>query len=351
MNQDFNKNNNNEEVDLIRLLNYFKNGVKSIFRGLWKIVELFIEFILLLKKYWILVVGLILLGIIYGKFALPILSPKDNKTYEMIVRTNPIGNYELYSYAVEVNDADTNKRALKEIGFISENAKINKLTISPIPKLEDEIQNYFQQIETATIRGFETDTLYYQTYDIKASKNHIDNEDYPLQRIVIATKGNVNPRDIQNKFVNYFNNLPSIKNEQQSRYNALTLLEKEVQTDLNAIDSIMFNRAKAAGNATAAASEQVVVNSASRANVESDLMVHSERLSKKIFGIQRMKSEAERGITVISNLRLSKNENIIENSVFKYAVIGFILASLIVLAIQFNKYLNNYSKKRNEPYA
>lgn len=350
MSQEINKN-NPEEVDLIRLLNYFKNGVKSFFRGLWKIVELFIDFILLLKKYWILVVGLVVLGIIYGKFIEPAMKPSDHRKYEMVVRTNPIGNYELYSYAVEVNNPDTNKSALKEIGFTEPNSSITDLSITPIPKLEDEIQNYFQQIETATVRGFETDTLYYQTFDIKNTKNNIDKEDYPLQKIVISTRGDINPREIQDKFINYFNNLSSIKNEQQSKYKALTVLEKEVQTDLDAIDSIMFNRAHAAKNTHPATSEQVLVNTASRGNVEGELLFHSEKLTKRLFGIQRMKSEAERGITVISNLRISQEKALIHNVTLKYALIGFALASIIVLLIQFNKYLERFSQRRKNTNA
>ncbi|SMC31663.1 hypothetical protein [Moheibacter sediminis] len=349
MSQEFNKNNNQEEVDLIRLLNYFKNGVKSFFLGLWRIVEVFIDFILLLKKYWIIVVGLVVLGIVYGKFIEPAMASNDHKKYEMVVRTNPIGNYELYSYAVEVNNGATNNQAVKEIGLT--NTKIGSLTISPIPKLEDEIQNYFQQIETATIRGYETDTLYYQNYDIKGFKNNIDKVDYPLQKIVISTSGDVNAREIQEKFINYFNNLSSIKNEQQAKYKALTVLEKEVQTDLNAIDSLMFNRATAAKNTNPATSEQVLVNTASRGNVEGELLYHSEKLTKRLFGIQRMKSEAERGITVISNLRISKDESVIHNPVLKYALIGFVLASIVILAIQFNKYLDIYSQRRRNPNA
>lgn len=350
MSQELNKN-NPEEVDLIRLLNYFKNGIKSIFRALWKVVELFILFILLLKKNWILVLGLTLLGALYGKFIQPMMASKDSRKYEMIVRTNPIGNYELYSYAVEVNTSDTNEGALKELGFTTPDTRVTGLSISPIPKLEDEIQNYFQQIETATVRGFETDTLYYQTYDIKGSRNHIDEKDYPLQKITFSTRGEANPKKIQDKFVNYFNNLSSIKSEQQAKYRALTILEKEVQTDLDAIDSIMFNRAYAAKNTHPATSEQVLVNTASRGNVEGELLFHSEKLTKRLFGIQRMKSEAERGITVISNLRISKKEALISNKVLQFALFGFIAATLLVLAIQFNKYLDRYGQRRKNTHA
>lgn len=346
MSQEINKN-NSEEVDLIRLLNYFKNGVKSFFRALWKIVEFFILLILLIKKNWILVFGLTVLGAIYGKFIQPRMASTDHRQYEMVVRTNPIGNYELYSYAVEVNTPQTNQEALKEIGFTTPDTQVTGISISPIPKLEDEIQNYFQQIETATVRGFETDTLYYQTFDIKGSRNYIDEKDYPLQKIVISTRGEANPKKIQEKFISYFNNLASIKNEQQARYNALTILEKEVQTDLDAIDSTLFNRAYAAKNTHPANSEQVLVNTASRGNVEGELLYHSEKLTKRLFGIQRMKSEAERGITVISNLRISKKEAVINNKMVQFALVGFIVAVIIILAIQFNKYLDDYGRRRN----
>lgn len=350
MSQELNKN-NPEEVDLIRLLNYFKNGIKSFFRALWRIVELFLVLILLLKKNWILVLALTILGALYGKFWHPRTASTDHRKYEMIVRTNPIGNYELYSYAVEVNTPYTNQEALKELGFTTPDTQITGISISPIPKLEDEIQNYFQQIETATVRGYETDTLYFHNYDIKGTRSHLDDKDYPLQKIIISTKGEADPKRIQERFVNYFNNLSSIKSEQQARYNALTVLEKEVQTDLNAIDSLMFNRAYAAKNTHPATSEQVLVNTASRGNVEGELLYHSEKLTKKLFGIQRMKSEAERGITVISNLRISKKETFMHNKVLQYALFGFLAAVVVVLAIQFNKYLDDYGKRRKRAHA
>lgn len=352
MNHETNKN-NQDEVDLIKLMNYFKNGVKSIFRGIGGLVTLLLEFVLLLKQYWIVVVVLTAVGAVYGTFMYPRLGVSQTQTYEMIIRTNPIGNYELYSYAGEVNSNLTNKKALKEIGINNtEEHGVAGMSIAPITKLEDEIQNYFQQIETSAVRGYETDSLYFQQYDIKAAKNNLDDKDYPLQKITFYTSGVIDSREVQNKFVEYFNNLPSIKSEQETRFKALSVLEKNVETNLRAIDSIMFNRATAAKYTQAATSEQVVVNSASRANVESDLMIHSEKFTKKLFGIQRMKSEAERGITVISNLRLAPQQGILEtNNLLKYALFGFLLACIAILGIQFSKYLDKFSKERTNRNA
>jgi hypothetical protein len=348
MNQEVNPrpNQNSEEIDLIRLFNYFKNGIKSIFRAIGKLFELIIVFIILLKKNWILVLGLVALGAIFGKFILPVLSQNSSQKYEMVVRTNPIANYELYSYAVELNNPKMNPIASKEVGFEG-NTKINGMNISPIPKLEDEIQNYFQQIENGAVRGFETDTLYFHNFEIKGVKNFLDDKDYPLQKIVFYADENIDTKKVQDKFVNYFNNLGSIKNEQQSRYNALTLLERKIQTDLNAIDSIMFSRAAAAKNTNPATSEQVLVNTASRSNVEGEILYMSEKLTKKLYGIQKLKNDAERGVSVISSLRISEEKNFFSNQMYKYMLFGFIAASLIILGIQFNKYLEKVAQKKS----
>lgn len=349
MSQEFNKN-NPEEVDLIRLMNYFKNGVKSFFRALWRIVELFIEFILLLKKYWIIVVGLVLLGAIYGKFILPAMKSKDVQSYEMIVRTNPIANYELYSYAVEVNTNATNKEALREIG-LPQTTKISEISVLPIKKLKDEVESYFQKIEGSVVRGVETDTLYFQKYDIGSSSSFLEATDYPLQRIIVTMEGG-KPRDIQNKLISYFNNIPAIKNEQESKYKSLEMLEGEIQVSLNAIDSMLFNRAKAAKTESTATSEQVLVNTASRGNVEPELLYQFDRLTKRLYGVQQAKQDAESGVMVVSNLRIATKDKFLEsNGLLKYSLFGFILASLIVLGIQFNKYLEAYPQRRKTPNA
>lgn len=341
-----NPNQNNEEIDLIRLFNYFKNGIKSIFRGIGKIFELLIVFLILLKKNWILVLGLVVVGAIYGKFVVPYLNSGEAKKYEMVIRTNPIANYELYSYAVEVNNGYTQEKALNEVGF-DKKAEIQAFKITAIPKLQDEIQSYFQQIEAGAVRGFETDTLYFHNFDIKGSKNYLEERDYPLQKINIWAKGEINTKDTQAKLVNYFNNLPSIKNEQQARYKALLVLENKIQTDLNAIDSIMFGRAEAAKNTSQATSEQVLVNTASRSNVEGEILYMSEKLTKKLFGIQSLKHDAERGVSIISSLRITETESFLGNNMLKYILYGFLLATLIILGLQFNKYLERVAQKKS----
>ena len=175
----------------------------------------------------------------------------------------------------------------------------------------------------------------------------MDDKDYPLQKIVFSTSEIIDPKQIQEKFINYFNNMSSIKNEQQARFAALTLLEKNIQTDINAIDSIMFNRAAAAKKVSPATSEQVLVNTASRSNVEGEILYMSEKLTKKLYGIQKLKNDAERGVTVISNLRISQEKSMFSNNLLKYALYGFILATLIILGIQFNKYLEKVAKQKS----
>jgi len=341
-----NPNQNNEEVDLIRLLNYFKNGIKSIFRKLWKLVEFVIQFIILLKKYWILVVSLVVLGAVFGKFIRPMLNGGvATKSYEMVVKTNPVSNYELYAMSAEINNQGKENSNPNEEGIVLANSLgIQNMDVEALPKLEDVVKKYYEQTETNTVRGYDTDTLFYQGFEMKNYKSNMEDTDYSFQKIQMKVNSNVLPKDIQKKFLEYINTLPGIKREQEAKLAALTVFENEIKNSLAYIDTLMVARAVASRNAPAGA-EQTLVNTASRGNVEADLLRYSEMFSKRLYGAQRMKSDVEQGVQVISNLRAVGNTDIL-SPLLKYALYGFLLASVIILGIQFNKYLDRYSEQK-----
>src|SRR5690554_7370770 len=104
----------NEEIDLIQLLEYFKNGIKSVFKRIGKIIGLFIQIIILLKKNWILVVSFILLGALYGAVIKPLLSKKNSQQYEFVLKGNSLSNMELYSIAKEINNTSSETEVSEE---------------------------------------------------------------------------------------------------------------------------------------------------------------------------------------------------------------------------------------------
>lgn len=351
MSQEINNNphQNNEEVDLIRLLNYFKNGIKSIFMLIWKLVELVIWFIILLKKNWILVASLILLGAVYGKFIKPMLSGGASvKSYEMVVKANPISNYELYALSSEINNQGADNSNPNEEGVVlAKSLGIKKMEQEAIPRLDDVVNSYFENIETATLRGFDTDTLFYQSFDLKDHKSNMEKTDYSFQKIKLKVEGDALPQNIQSKMIDYLNTLPGVKREQESRLIALTALENELKTGLRNIDTMFVARAEANRQPGQAGIDQTVVNTASRGNVEADLLRFKEMFAKRLYGTMRMKADTEKGVQVISNLRSVGSTSLWDNQMIKYALYGLLLASSIILLIQFNKYLEQYPSRKN----
>lgn len=348
MNKDFynpKQNYNDDEVDVIRLLNYFKNGIKSFFRFLWRLIEVIIQFIVLLKKNWIIVGVLTLGGAIYGWY---LQQNKEIKTYEMVVRTNPFSNIELYAFSEEVNSQNKFSPKIETEGItLAKNLGIGSVKIEPIEKTENVISSYFNQIDGSPLRADQTDTIYYLAFQINEHKSNMDEFDYNIQRIQFNVQKDISPDKIQDDFLKYMNNVPGVKREQESKLAILNSYENVIKRTLSNIDSLLVSKAVANKGTNGGGSEQLLVNTASRGTIEGDLLRYAEIFSKKLYGTQKEISEHQMGVNIVSNLRLISNDKILNNPLIKYTILGFILASLIVLLIQFNKYLNRFSAERN----
>lgn len=339
-----NQNSNNEEVDIIKLLNYFKNGVKSIFRRIGKMFSYIFYFIFLLRKFRILTGSLVALGVIYGAIIKPMLKESDEKIYEMVVKTSPVSNIELYAFGKEINIQESLNSNLDSEGIqLAKNLGISSISIEPIKNEDDAINNYFEQIEVNTLRGIETDTLFFHDFKLKDHKNKMAETDFSLQKIRInVNEDHKSASEIQESLLNYLNNLPGIKNDQQARQLALKNYEYELKRTLTNIDSIMYSRAVANKNSTSAGGEQLMVNTASRNTVEGDLLRYTEYFTKRLYGTQKMINSHQNAVSIISNLRLTDEKKVFGGATLNYGIIGLALASLIILAIQFNTYLNRY---------
>lgn len=350
MNQELNNDpkQTREEIDLIVLFNYIKNGIKSVFRKLWELVELFISFIILLKKNWLIFLGITAIGIAFGFYKKYTGVDTSVKRYQMIVKSNPVTNLELYAFASEVNKQNSTESNPQSEGVkFAKSLGFKNMSIEPIPKTEDVINNYFEQIELNTFRGLETDTLYYQGLDITKHKSKMENTDYSLQKINIAVEDSqTQPYQLQEKFLNYINNIPSVKDEQEKRLAILKNYEVQLQKNIANIDSLMIGRVIANKKGGQTGSDQVLVNTASRGNVEWDLLRFAESFSKKLYGTQKMINNYQKGVNVISNMRSISEGGTLDNPIVKYGLIGLLLGMLSVLLLQFNKYLTDFENRK-----
>ncbi|MFA7448004.1 MAG: hypothetical protein WCY77_06185 [Weeksellaceae bacterium] len=338
----------NDEVDLIRLLNYFKNGIKSVFRKLWKIIEAFIQFIILLKKNWILVIGLTVLGALYALLLRPILENKQSKTYEMIVQSNPVSNLELYAFSSEINNQDSSNSDVNAEGIsLAKSLGITNMKVEAVERSEDVVNNYFNQIEVASLRGDQTDTLYYKAFEINNHKSKMDKSDFAFQKVRLKVNKDIPSSEIQEKLLNYLNNSPGIKLEQEAKLQVLTNYEYQMKRNVENIDSLLVSKAVSSKNAGPAGSDQLLVNTASRGTVEGDLLRYSEVFNRKLYSTQKMIASYQKGVNIISNIRAINEKSVVGNPILKYSLLGFGLALIIVLLLRFNKYLNRYEQQNN----
>lgn len=333
----------NDEVDLIRLMNYFKNGIKSFFRKIGNLFSYLFFLIYLLKKNWILTLSLIILGAAYGAFIKSMIDDPNEKKYEMIVKANPISNLELYAFGSEASNQKSIKANLNGEGMkFARELGITKIEIEPIERDEDVVNNYFEQVELNTLRGMETDTLFFKDFEMKSYKSKLAPTDYRLQRIKLKITGNkIAPSEIQDKLLNYLNNLPGVKTDQQSHLAILQNYESELKKSLTSMDSIMVARATANRNLTATGSE-FMLNAATRNTVEADMMRYTEIFTKRLYGTQKLISYYQNGLNVVSNLRSVKDDKLVGNQTLRYALFGLMAAALIILGLRFNKWLNKY---------
>lgn len=344
-NQNLNK--SNDDVDVIRLLNYFKNGIKSIFRGIGKIFQILFFFLYLLRKNWMISAGLVTLGALFGGFIKPMIDNPNVKTYEMVVRTNPISNIELYAFGSEVNNQESTHANLDEEGMkLAKKLGIIKMKVEPIEKGEDVVNNYFEQIENNTVRGMDTDTLFFLDFQLKDHKVKMDDLDYSLQKIQLKVNtGQQKAKDIQDNLIEYLDNLPGVKNYQQARLAELKNYEEVLKTGIANMDSLLIARANAYNNSNSFGTEPSIVSGTTKNNIEADILGNMTAFGKRLYGTQKLISHYQNGVSIVSNLRSVKEKKLIDNAILRYAVFGFILASLIILGLRFNKYLNKFEKE------
>jgi hypothetical protein len=182
---------------------------------------------------------------------------------------------------------------------------------------------------------------------MKNYQSNMKDTDYSLQKVKMKISSETLPKNIQTKIIEYLNNLPNVKHEQQAKLEALTNLENNLKRNLQNIDSLLVSRVVANKNATTSVpGDQTMVNAATRSNVEADLLNYTDRFNVRLFGTMMTKSDVEKGIQIVSNLRSVGNEGLFSRAWLKFAVYGFVLASFLILLIEFNKYLDRYKQKK-----
>ena len=130
------KQNKKDEIDLIFVINGFKNGLKNAIVLLFNIVSFF-------KKTWYIFAGLIIFGVVLGYFLDP--SGKDySQSSSSLLRINFQAVDFIYGEIDLINTMLDQKDTLfiENLGLDIDSTNIIRLKLSPIVNFKDVVDNY-----------------------------------------------------------------------------------------------------------------------------------------------------------------------------------------------------------------
>ena len=171
--------------------------------------------------------------------------------------------------------------------------------------------------------------------------------DFSYQKIKITTDGSTSTKELQQEILNYINNSPVVKNEQQNQLAILESYEYQLNRNIANIDSILVARAISNKEQPTMGSDQLLVNTASRSNVEADLLRYSDVFNRKLHSTKRLIGNYKNGINPLTDLHIVEDDGLLNKPIFRYGFYGFLSAVVLILLLEFNKYLNRIEKKNN----
>ena len=333
---------NNEEVDLGQLFKLigkgFSNIAASIRRFFNSILNLFIKAALFIKKHFIKIAIVTVVGIAFGFY-------KDStsvKTYSSTIRVSP--NYhaakQLYTEIASINNAfseeELKARFIKEFGLTEEDDV--SATITPIKsnKIELEIfNNFIKELDTTAIR----------TADFQSFVKGLSDIDYPIQKITITTTNPI----IFGKFSHYLttelNKNTLLKNRIEINLKNIEFEEQQLNKSLQDIDSlrIIYNKSLLAEANKPNSGTTIITakQNGNKGNRELALYDKREKIIERLNELSDLKTLKSQSIKFISNFSKygDSSTKILETNMVKYGFKAFLLIILTLLFLQFIAYL------------
>ena len=339
------KNNHEEEVDLGSLFIIIGKGFSKLFNFigglLVKVFDFLIQILLFVKNNLIKIA----IGGFVGALAGLALEVTGDTKYLATLQVQP--NFEstrqLYNNVNYYNDLVKQK----EVAVLAktfniqpeEAASLKKFEILPVTNENNIIAGYNNLITSV-------DTLTIKSYSFEEFKNSFTDYDYKIHDInVYATKNNVFSKldetiigaITDNK---YFETLKKINQE------SLNTTEKMIRKNLSQVDSLHFlykkillEEAKKTTSGT-----NIDLGQTSASNKELQLFKTNRDLNSDLKKVSQDLTEKSEIINVISNFQPVGHEikEIKKNKAFQLALVGAVIALILLLFVKLNAFLNKY---------
>lgn len=338
--------NNEEEVDLGSLFVIIGKGFSNLFNfigNLFKsIFHFFITILLFLKEHLVKIAIAAVLGFIVGFF----IEMKTPTRYysEMLVQPNfkstrlLYSNVNFYNHMLIQGDTSGIQRTF---GISKEAAaSLKEFTIVPVKDERDIVSLYDDLL-------LEVDTLALKNFNFEEFKTSFTAFDYKNHLITVtAEKNNVFQKldEVIIAAINnpYFNNLKKLTKENLNRTDSI------YRQNLSQVDSLrsVYMQALLAEAKKESRGTNIDFGSKERPTKEIELFNAHRRINKDLKQISEDKSKEYEIINVIYNFQPigSVIGGITKNKAFQFAVLFVLVTILVLLFLNFNRYLNSYKK-------
>ena len=327
-----------QEISLLDLLDYFKNGIIKIFTYISNFfVSIFnavIKFFIFLKRYFVLIVAIVIISGAIGYYHDTV---SELYNYEMIVEPNFKSTKTIYQQieSYERLSGSNENQFYKDLKSISINPRIS---------FTNEIEIYYEILDNNL--GYNRDTILSRQFRISDFIKKLGATDYPIHTISIRSKRKLSSEEIKSKILQPIENDPYYSSVKNSYLKSLDIKSKIYAHELKIIDSLLLSRTKGAISTT---STSLILNGDTKNNVEMDLLSAAMNRTRYLSEIEVEKVKKSQVISLLSQPQLVDENKFLfaKNNTYAYAFCGFLLSLSIILLIGFAKYLNNFEKKHS----
>ncbi|MCT6868578.1 hypothetical protein [Apibacter sp.] len=328
-----------QEINILDLLNYFKNGIIKIFTCIGNfftnIFNALINFFILLKRFFVLIVAFVIISGAIGYYNDEISPALYN--YEMIIEPNFKSTKTIYQ---QINSYEKLSGS-KENEFYKD---LKSISIFPIKSFTNEIEIYYKILDDNEDNN--RDTILSSQFKISNFIKKLVDTDYPTHTISIKSKRKLSSEEIKSEILQPIENDPYCSRMKESYLRSLDIRSKIYTYELKIIDSLLLSRTKSPISAT---STSLFLNGNTKNNVEMDLLTAAMNRTRYLSEIEIEKVKKSQVISVLSQPQLVDENKFlfVKKNTYAYAFYGFLLSLSIIFLIGFVKYLNDFKKKHS----
>jgi hypothetical protein len=338
-----------EEIDIADFFRFIGRGFSSIGQGIkWLFVSLYdllIDLFLFIKRKMAWLIPGLLLGLGFGIYSSLTGGPSYITT--MTVKSNTGNTYFLYNQVDYLNSLIHNQRFAdlsKECNLsVEESKSLQAFKIEPVKNEIEEALLYrdiFYRYKRNHYIGY--DTSWSKIIMFKDFQETLTNLDYPLQQItLLSRRPDIYPA-VQQAFVNSINNVPQLKQKQLAEIELAKqdeMLLADALKNLDTLRQVYNKKLELEASQPAGGSNQFVLGDRNTRSPELDLYDKSLMIKDELIEVRKKIADQAEPLQLISGFSKVGTRTSSIRQPLKYALFGFALTFVVLVLIEFFRYL------------